>query len=49
MAVAKTADYGGMTVNERPFEAGLMAAFDAAVRAKDRERIISVLMRVVLS
>jgi hypothetical protein len=48
MAAAKT-DYAGMTVNERLFEAGLMAEFDAAVRAKERERIIALLMRVALS
>jgi GNAT superfamily N-acetyltransferase len=42
-------DYGGMTVNERLVEAGLMSDFEAAVRAQDRSRIMSVLMRVALS
>ncbi|HKU47963.1 MAG TPA: hypothetical protein VJQ58_13835 [Burkholderiales bacterium] len=41
--------YAGMTVNERLFEAGLMEDFEAAVRARDRERVISVLTRVELS
>jgi hypothetical protein len=49
MAAAKTPDYGGMTVNERLYEAGLTSEFDAAVHAKDRERIITVLMGVALS
>jgi len=49
MAAAQTPDYGGMTVNERLFEAGLMSEFDSAVRARDREHIIAVLMRVALS
>ena len=49
MTARKAPDYAGMTVNERLFEAGLMDAFDAAVRARDRERIISVLMQVALS
>jgi hypothetical protein len=38
-----------MTVNERLWEAELMSDFQAAVRAKDREAIISVLTKVALS
>lgn len=41
--------YSGMTVNERLFEAGLMDDFEAAIRARDRARVISVLTRVELS
>lgn len=41
--------YSGMTVNERLFAAGLMSDFEAAVRSRDRARIISVLTRVALS
>jgi hypothetical protein len=42
-------DFSGMTVNERLYAAGLMNEFDAALRAKDRARVISVLERVALS
>lgn len=49
MSDAEKPDYSGMTVNERLFEAGLMANFEAAVRSKDRNRIISVLTMVQLS
>jgi hypothetical protein len=38
-----------MTVNERLSEAGLIDEFEAAVRAKDRARVISVLTQVELS
>ena len=37
-----------MTLNERLFEGGLIEEFDAAVRARDRERIVATLVRVAL-
>jgi len=36
----------GMTVNERLFSAGLRDRFDAAVRARDRARMLEVLRSV---
>jgi hypothetical protein len=41
--------YGGMTVNERLFVSKLMDDFDAAARRRDREQMISILVRVDLS
>ena len=38
--------YEGMTVNERLFDAGLMDAFDAAARARDRAAMIRLLIDV---
>ena len=38
-----------MTINERLSEAGLAEDFEAAIRARDRERVISILTRVELS
>jgi len=35
-----------MTVNERLFEAGLLDAFDRAVRAADRAKIVEILIKV---
>jgi len=35
-----------MTVNERLFEAGLVEAFDAAARARDRSEMIRILSEV---
>jgi hypothetical protein len=40
--------YAGMTVNERMFEAGLMQAFDAAARDRDRAEMIRILTDVDL-
>jgi hypothetical protein len=42
-------DYSAMTVNERLVASGLMDEFDAALRARDRTRIMAVLERVALS
>jgi hypothetical protein len=39
-------NYGGMTVNERLFAAGLLDEFDAAARARDRARMIEILAKV---
>ena len=39
-------DYGGMTVNERLFAAGLLDEFDDAARACDRARMIALLSQV---
>jgi hypothetical protein len=41
-------DYGGMTVNERLFAAGLMDEFDTAARKGDRAAMIKVLTTVEL-
>lgn len=38
-----------MTVNERLFEAGLLDAFDAAAKAQDRAKMISILSKVGLA
>jgi len=38
--------YSGMTVNERLFEAGLIEAFDAAAKARDRSEMIRILTEV---
>ena len=46
---AGSPNYSGMTVNERLFEAGLMAEYQAAARARNRDLMISVLTRVALS
>jgi hypothetical protein len=35
-----------MTVNERCFEAGLVEAFDAAAKARDRSEMIRILAEV---
>ena len=40
--------YGGMTVNERLCVSGLMDQFDNAVRKKDSQKIISILLKVEL-
>jgi hypothetical protein len=37
-----------MTVNERLFTAGLLAAFDAAARGRDRGGLVALLERVEL-
>lgn len=39
-------DCSGMTVNERLFTAGLLDAFDAAARRRDRARMIELLSAV---
>ena len=41
-------DYSGMTVNERLFAAGLLADWDAALRLRNRARLIVLLSRVEL-
>jgi hypothetical protein len=38
--------YAGMTLNERLFVAGLLDAFDAAARARDRAEMIRILTDV---
>jgi hypothetical protein len=38
-----------MTVNERLFSAGLLEAWDEAVRQRDRARMIALLMSVELT
>jgi hypothetical protein len=42
-------DYGGMTVNERLYSAGLFDAIDEAVRNRDRAGIVEVLSQVDLA
>jgi hypothetical protein len=39
----------GMTVNERLYAAGLLDAFDSAVRRGDKDEVIALLRRVELS
>lgn len=39
-------EFAGMTVNERLFVAGVMDAFGAAARARDRECMIGILCDV---
>jgi hypothetical protein len=41
-------DFSGMTVNERLFTADLMDAFDAAVRRRDRARMVEMLRAVAV-
>jgi hypothetical protein len=38
--------FGGMTMNERLLEAGLIEAFDAALRARERSASIDIYRRV---
>jgi len=40
--------YGGMTVNERLFAAGLLDAFDTAAKRRARDEMIRILARVEL-
>ena len=42
-------DFGGMTVNERLFVAGLLQQFDSAIDSSDRQRAIELLLRVAMS
>jgi hypothetical protein len=42
-------ELGGMTVNERLFVTGLLAAWDDALLRRDREQMIELLGRVELS
>lgn len=39
-------DFGGMTVNERLYVAGLLEQFDSAIDSGDRQRAIELLVRV---
>ena len=39
-------EYSGMTVNERLFAAGLLEAFDSAVRVRNREGMLEILIKV---
>ncbi|MFY9342653.1 MAG: hypothetical protein WAT39_09200 [Planctomycetota bacterium] len=41
-------DHAGMTVNERLHTAGLLAAFDAAAKARDRARMLAILTQVAV-
>lgn len=41
--------YDAMTVNERLFDAGLLAEFDAAIDSGDRSSAIALLMRVAMT
>jgi len=42
-------DYSGMTVNERLYAAGLLEAWDAAAKSRDRNRMIELLNEIDLS
>lgn len=41
-------NYGGMTVNERLVESGLITEWDSATDSRDRQRMIDVLKKVDL-
>jgi hypothetical protein len=41
-------DYGGMTINERLFEAGLLEQFYRAAKSRNRETMIEILTKVSL-
>ena len=45
---ANPSRYGGMTLNERLCEADLIAQFDAAARARDRIKMVTLLNSVEL-
>lgn len=40
--------FDGMTLNERLFSAGLIEAFDAAARCRDRDAIVGILTKVAV-
>jgi hypothetical protein len=40
--------YAGMTVNERLYISGNLAEFDQAVKERDVEKVVEILMRVEL-
>jgi len=42
-------NYGGMTVNERLYVAGLVEQFDAAIESRDRRRAVDLLRQVAMS
>jgi hypothetical protein len=46
---AQPPDFGGMTVNERLFTAGLLGQFDAAIDSGDRQRALELLKQVAMS
>jgi hypothetical protein len=46
MAEAGKSNYQGMTVNERLVVAGLIEQWDAAVKRRDRDRMIETLKQV---
>lgn len=41
--------YAGMTVNERLYESGLLKEFDQARKAKDRDKMIQLLILTELT
>jgi len=41
--------YGGMTVNERLFAAGIIEQFDSVARSRNRERMVTLLGTVELA
>ena len=41
--------YGGMTVNERVFAAGLLDQYDRAKKLRDRDAMLNILTRVEMS
>ena len=47
--VSADGDFGGMTVNERLFAAGLVKEFDTAVSTRNRRLAVDLLTQVALS
>ena len=41
--------FGGMTVNERLFSAGILVQFDDAARRRDRQAMLAYLRRVAMT
>jgi hypothetical protein len=48
-AIQEQIDYRGMTVNERLYAAGLMADWEKAALARDRDRMVEILSKVGLA
>ena len=44
--MADKSDYSGMTVNERLFTAGTLGVFDDAIRRRDRDAAIAILVAI---
>jgi len=47
--VSSETDYSGLTVNERLYSAGLSEKFDDAIRSRNRDAALSILLAVEVS